>query len=168
MVQPFPTHNISFSQRIPQRFSSFPYKSSLLAQSVTWGLQARTPPACTATMAPVLGTSKRAWKYLFPPSACLALDISLEGSYIKNEMHLVQACQVLLQSILVFLQNLPPGSQDIFSLLLHVTETPFVLHTPSTGLTEPFTALRFSKNGQWALFLPACSLPCKVRSRSAP
>lgn len=45
-------------------------------------------------------------------------DISLEGSYIKNEMHLIQVCQVLLQSIFVFLQNLPTGSQDIFSLLL--------------------------------------------------
>lgn len=151
MVQPFPTHN-SFSLRIPQCFTFFPYKSLLLAHSDP-GAAGQDTSCLDSHNGAGAGDIQKSLEILISTLSMFSTDISLEGSSIKHKIQLVQVCQVLLQSILVFLQNLPPGSQDVLSPLLHVTETSFALHTRSTGLTQPFTALRFLKNSPWALFL---------------
>lgn len=150
-MQPFPTHN-SFSLRIPQCFTFFPYKSLLLAHSDP-GAAGQDTSCLDSHNGAGAGDIQKSLEILISTLSMFSTDISLEGSSIKHKIQLVQVCQVLLQSILVFLQNLPPGSQDVLSPLLHVTETPFALHTRSTGLTQPFTALRFLKNSPWALFL---------------
>lgn len=133
MVQPLPTHSISFSLRIPQRFSFFPYKSSLLAHSVTLGLQARTPAAWTATMAPVLVTSKRAWKYLFPLSACLAL--------------------ILVLKVLIYQERHSSGSGLPSAIITHICISP----KPSYGVTGYIPPLITCYRNSLRVVSPPCT-----------